>query len=434
MTRLKIYLIAAALAVAATVSASPLYAEQKTIVFDLITINSAITPPVSEFIIKSLDESLKAGAAGLIIEMDTPGGLDTSMRDIVKAMLNSQIPVIVYVSPSGARAASAGAIITAAANIAAMAPGTNIGAAHPVGIGLGKMDETMVAKVENDAAAYVKGIALKRGRNAEWLEEAVRKSVSITAEEALKLQVIDHVASDVEQLLEQIDGSRITLASGKIVLKTKGAVINQKTMGFREKILITISDPNIAYLLMLIGLAGLYFEFSHPGAILPGVIGGISLLLAFFALQTLPVNYAGVLLIVLAIILFIAEIKVVSNGILTVGGIISLVLGSLILYDSPDPALRVSLSVMIPAILVISAFFIGVITLAVKAQLRKPETGSEGMIGKKGLAATAIHQSGKVLIDGEYWNALSEENIDEGKPVRVCEVKGLQLIVEEIKS
>jgi membrane-bound serine protease (ClpP class) len=415
-------------------SPTVLSAQEKIPVFDVITVSSAITPPVAEYIIKSVEEAERSGAAGLMILMDTPGGLDLAMRDIIKSILNAKIPVIVYVHPSGARAASAGAIIAMAANVAAMAPGTNIGAAHPVGIGLGKMDETMVKKVENDAAAYARGIALKRGHNVEWIERAVRKSESITAEEALRLRVIDYVAPDVKSLLEAMDGRRITMETGRIILKTKGAVVNQKVMGFRERILITISDPNIAYLLMLVGLAGLYFEFSHPGAILPGVVGGISLIMAFFALQTLPVNYAGVLLIILAVILFIAEIKVVSHGILTIGGIISLILGSLILYESPDPALRVSLGVMIPAVAVISLFFVGVITLALKAQLRKPVTGGEGMIGKTGAAVTAVHREGKVLIDGEYWNATSERTIEDGKTIRVLGLKGLNLVVEETEN
>jgi len=409
------------------------WADGKPPVFDVISVNSAITPPVSEYIVKSIEGSTRDGSAGVIIELDTPGGLDSAMRDIVKCLLNSKIPVFVYVSPPGARAASAGAIITVAANIAAMAPGTNIGAAHPVGIGIGKMDETMVEKVVNDMAAYARGIAVQRGRNAEWVEKAVRKSVSVTAEEALRLRVIDYVAPDVESLLNQTDGKEVILASGKTTLKTKGAVVNRKKMGFRERVLTTISDPNIAYLLMLIGLAGLYFEFAHPGAVIPGVVGGISLILAFFALQTLPVNYAGVLLILLAIILFIAEVKVVSHGILTIGGIVSLILGSLILYESPDPALRVSLGVMVPAIVLVSLFFVAVISLAVKAQLRKPETGMEGMVGKEGVAITAIHQAGKVLVGGEYWNAESERGISEGSRIKVLGMKGLKLIVEEIK-
>lgn len=409
-------------------------AEDRPPVYDTVTVSSAITPPVAEYVIRSIDESTRSGSQGIVILLDTPGGLDTAMRDIIKSILNARIPVIVFVHPSGARAASAGAIITVAAHVAAMSPGTNIGAAHPVGIGLGKMDETMLKKVENDAAAYARGIALKRRHNVEWIEKAVRKSESITAEEALKLRVIDYVAPDVRSLLNAMDGREVTLETGKVRLRTHGARLNEKKTGLRERILITISDPNIAYLLMLVGLAGLYFEFAHPGAILPGVVGGISLILAFFALQTLPVNYAGVLLIILAVILFIAEIKVVSHGILTIGGIISLILGSLILYESPDPALRVSFGVMIPAIAVISLFFTAVIALALKAQLRKPLTGREGMIGKTGVTVTAVHEDGKVLIEGEYWNASCWRSIEEGKSIRVLGLKGLSLEIEEIET
>ena len=276
------------------------------------------------------------------------------------------------------------------------------------------MDKTMSQKVENDAVAYVQGIAKKRGRNEEWVEKAVRKSESITAEEALRLKVIDFVATDLNQLLEQADGREVSLSTGKKVLRTKGAVLNEKKMGTRQRILSALSDPNIAYILLLVGLAGLYFEFSNPGAILPGVIGGISLIMAFFAMQTLPVNYAGIALILFSIILFIAEIKVISHGILTVGGIVSLVIGSLMLFQSPDPSLRVSWSVLIPAVTVTSLFFIAVIAIAVKAQLRQRQGGKEGMRGEEGLAVTDIHEEGKVLIHGEYWNAVSDVPVTRG--------------------
>lgn len=408
------------------------YAEEKRPVFDLITVSATITPPIAEYINQSITESAKAGAAGLIVLLDTPGGLDLAMRDIAKGILNSSIPVIVYVSPSGARAASAGVIITMAAHVAAMTPGTNIGAAHPVGIGIGGADKTMMKKVENDAVAYVMGIAKKRGRNEEWVEKAVRKSESITAEEALRLKVIDYVATDLNQLLEQAHNKEVVLSTGKKVLKTKGAVINEKKMGTRQKILATISDPNIAYILFLVGLAGLYFEFAHPGVILPGVIGGISLLLAFFSMQTLPVNYAGVLLILFGIILFIAELKVVSHGILTIGGIISLIMGSLMLFDSPDPALRVSWQVMIPALAIICLFFVGIIALVLKAQMRKRHTGKEGMTGETGIAVTDIHETGKVVVKGEYWDASSGKLVDKGKEIKVISVEGLKVRVEEI--
>ena len=314
-----------------------------------------------------LNDAQKEKAEGLIILLDTPGGMDTAMRDIAKSILNAPLPVIVFVSPSGARAASAGVIITEAAHIAAMAPGTNIGAAHPVSIGIGgstgDKDKTMSEKIENDAAAYARSIAKARGRSEEWAEKAVRKSESITAEEALKLNVIDFVAPDIDKLLVAIDQKEVNLAKGKKKISTKNAIINNKKMGTRQGVLAAISDPNISYILLLIGLAGLYFELSTPGAILPGVIGGISLLLAFFGLSTLPVNYTGILMIIFGVILFIAEIKVMSHGMLTVGGVISLIMGSLLLFDTPEPALRLSLQVLIPAVLVASGFFI-VVSLA----------------------------------------------------------------------
>lgn len=402
--------------------------------FDVITVSATITPPVAEYIVQNIDASAKANSDGLIILLDTPGGLDLAMRDIAKGILNSSLPVVVYVHPSGARAASAGVIITVAAHIAAMTPGTNIGAAHPVGLGIGGTDKIMMKKVENDAVAYVRGIADKRGRNADWVEKAVRKSESITAEEAHKLKVIDFVAVDLKTLLEQIDGKEVILLTGKKVVRTKDVIINEKRMDTRQRILAAISDPNIAYILFLVGLAGLYFEFAHPGVILPGVVGGISLILAFFALQTLPVNYAGVLLILFGIILFIAEIKVISHGLLTVGGIISLILGSLLLFDSPDPALRVSWSVMIPTLTIICLFFAGIIALVLKAQMRKRRTGKDGMVGEEGKAITDVYETGKVFIKGEYWNASSDKPVEKGRRVRISKVEGLIIKIEEIKD
>lgn len=411
----------------------PAAAADKEPVFDVITIQAPITPPIAGYIVKSIEQATTDKANGIIIMLDTPGGLDLAMRDIIRAMLNSEIPVIIFVGPSGARAASAGAIITITAHVAAMAPGTNIGAAHPVSIGVGKMDETMAKKIENDMVAYARSIALKRGHNPDWVEKAIRESESLTAEEALKQKVIDYLATNTDQLLEQMDGKKVAVSSGEITINSKGAKLNHKEMSLRQKVLITISDPNIAYLLFLLGLAGLYFEFSNPGAFIPGIVGGISLLLSFFALQTLPVNYAGVLLILFAVILFIAEIKVISNGLLTIGGIISLVLGSLMLFESPDPAIQLSLQVMIPAVVFISLFFIGVIWLAVRAQLLKPHTGGEGMIGLNGEAVTDVEKSGKIFVNGEYWNATSKEPIAKGKKVRVVAISGLLAEVEEVK-
>jgi len=398
---------------------------------EVIIIDGVINPVVAEFVTKAIRRAASEKAECLIIQMDTPGGLDLSMRSIIKEMLNADIPVIVYVGPGGARAASAGAIITLAADIAAMAPGTNIGAAHPVSLGGGKIGEEMTAKVENDAAAYVESIAIKRNRNKEWAIKAVRESVSITEKEALKINVIDLIASDLNDLLSQIDGREIKTASGVKKLTTKNIAVNYSEMGLREKILDTLSNPNIAYILMMIGMLGLYFELSNPGAIFPGAIGVISLILAFFAFQTLPVNYAGILLILLALILFILEIKVTSFGMLSVGGIISLTLGSLMLFDSSVPFLRVSFDFIIPVVATTSAFFILAIYLAVKAQRRKPATGKEGLLGSTGIVKSKIDPQGKVFIHGEYWDATSNEMIPEDTQVEVIEVKDIGIKVKK---
>ena len=419
----------------AAVSAA--YAQDQKPVFHIMNLDGVITAPSAKYVAERLEDAKQAGAEGLIILMDTPGGLDTAMRDIAKSILNAPLPVIVYVYPSGARAASAGVIIAQAAHIAAMAPGTNIGAAHPVAIGIGgqaEMDKNMSKKVENDAAAYARSIAKIRGRSEEWVEKAVRKSESITADEALKLKVIDIVAPDLEKLLAAIDQREVTVAGKTRKISAANAVTENKKMGTRQGILSAISNPNIAYLLLLIGLAGLYFEFSTPGAILPGVIGGISLLLAFFGLSTLPVNYTGILLIVFSIILFIAEIKIMSHGMLTVGGVISLALGSFLLFETPEPALRLSLQVLVPAVLVASGFFIVVIWLAVKAQMRKHYSGTESMIEAQGEAVTDINGEGKVFFQGEYWTAQSDQFIPRGAKVKIRAVSGLKLTVEETKK
>ena len=400
-------------------------------VFDVVTVNAAITPPVTEYILKNIEASFRNGSEGLIVQLDTPGGLDLAMRDIAKGILNAPLPVIVYVSPSGARAASAGVIITISAHIAAMAPGTNIGAAHPVGLGIGKMDKVMAKKIENDAIAYARGIAAKRMRNEDWVERSVRRSESVKAEEALRLKVIDAVSPDIQSLLETIHGRTVELPSGKKTLSARGAVLQYKAMDLRQRILTVISDPNIAYLLLLVGLAGLYFEFAHPGVILPGVIGGLSLILAFFSLQTLPVNFAGVLLILFAVVLFIAEIKIVSHGLLTVAGIASLTIGSIMLFDTPEPAMRVSLSVLVPAVAMTSLFFIAIIGLVVKAQMRPKRMGTDGMVGTTGTALSDIDPEGKVLVQGEYWNAFSDGPILKDSPVRVTAVDKLRLKVEK---
>ncbi|HBR16021.1 MAG: serine protease [Deltaproteobacteria bacterium RIFCSPLOWO2_12_FULL_43_16] len=397
-----------------------------------LTVDGIVNPVMSEFIVKGIQDAVKENAEAVVIQLDTPGGLDLSMRDIVKAILSSDVPIIVYVAPAGSRAASAGVFITYAAHVAAMAPGTNIGSAHPVAMGGEKMDETMMKKVENDAVAYIKGIAAKRHRNAEWAEKAVRKSENITAEEALKLKVIDLIAQDKKTLFEAIDGRKVEMISGEKVLKTAKAEVKEVEMGLRYRILNAITNPNVAYILMMIGLIGLYFELSNPGLILPGVVGAICLVLAFYAFQTLSVNYAGLLLIGLAALFFIAEIKVTSYGLLTVAGIIALTIGSLMLFESPLPFMRLSLWVVLPTVVTITALFLGAMYYGLKIRHKKPVSGMEGLIDEIGVANTDIANEGKVFIDGEYWDAWSDEQIKEGEKVKVLDVKGLKLKVVRI--
>jgi membrane-bound serine protease (ClpP class) len=354
------------------------------------------------------------------------------MRVIVKNILNSEVPIIVYVSPSGARAASAGVMITLAADIAAMAPGTNIGAAHPVTMGQ-EMDKEMARKVENDMVAYVKSIASKRRRNVEWAEKAVRKSVSITEKEALDSMVIDLIATDLNDLIRKIDGRRIKRDDKEEVLSTSGAPVVFLKENLRLRVLKTLSDPNIAYILMMIGMTGLFFELAHPGAIFPGVLGGICLILAFFAFHTLPVNYAGILLIILSIILFILEIKVTSFGLLGIAGIICFILGSLMLFKVPS-YMGLSWKTIIPTVAVVSLFFLVIGTLAFKAYLSKPKTGMEGLIGAAGVVTQKIVGEGKVFVHGEYWHAYSEEVIEAGDKIEVTGAQDLRLRVRKIQK
>ncbi|HPD60415.1 MAG TPA: nodulation protein NfeD [Thermodesulfobacteriota bacterium] len=411
--------------------AGPLMVSSGSNTINVIEVNGIINPVSAEYIIDSIKTTEKDSAQCLIIKLDTPGGLDTSMRQIIKEILNSQVPVIVYVAPDGARAASAGVLITMAAHVAAMAPGTNIGAAHPVSMGGEKMSREMSEKVENDAVAYIQSIATKRKRNSEWAEKAVRESVSIKADEALKINVIDLVSPNLNDLLQKLDGREVDVDGRKVILATKGATVHDLRLSFREKILATLTDPNIAYILMMLGVAGLYFELAHPGAIFPGVIGAICLILAFYSFQVLSVNYAGILFIILAIILFLAEIKVASYGLLSIGGTLCLLLGSLMLFNSTSPFLRPSLGVLIATILVTAGFFITVAGLAFRAYIRKPTTGSEGMIGLVGVVTSRIAPRGKVFVHGEYWNADSEEVIEEGEEVEVIGVKELTIKVKK---
>ena len=402
---------------------------------DVIAIKAegVVNGVMSDFISKNINYAAGKNAELLVIELDTPGGLASSMEKIVKSINASEVPVAVYVSPGGAKAASAGVFITLSAHIAAMAPGTNIGAAHPVNIGGEKMDKTMAEKVVNDASAYIKSIAEKRGRNSEWAEKAVRESVSITNEEALKLNVIDIVAPNLDSLLQTIDGRTVETSIGKHVIKTSGIKVERQEMGLRLKILNIISNPNVAYLLMLLGFYGIFFEFTSPGAIFPGVFGSISLILALYAFQPdiLPVNWAGLILIIIAIIMFILEVKIISHGALTIGGIIAMIMGSLMLFESPEPFLSASLKVIIPAVLVTALFFIFTISLALKAYRRKPQTGAEGLIGYEGEAKTDVHATGQVFVHGEIWSAWSDEPVKAGEKITVEKVENLKLKVRK---
>ena len=393
----------------------------------VIQISDAITPGVADFVKQGLEQASSEQAACVIIELNTPGGLVDSMRDIVMSMYASTVPVIVYVAPSGARAASAGVMITMAADIAAMAPVTNIGAAHPVNIDGKDGNKTMSEKITNDMAAYIRSIAQKRKRNEKWAEKAVRQSISATETEALKEKVIDLIAKDTDELIQKINGREI---AGKGVLKLDQAKIIHLSQNLRTKILKTISDPNIAYILMMIGLAGLYFELSHPGAIFPGVLGGISLILAFFAFRALSVNYAGVLLIILALVFFILEMKIASFGLLSLAGIVSLLLGSLMLFEGKGPELQLAWSVFLPTLISVSAFFVIIANLVFRAQISTPKSGAEALIGEIGIAKTAIMPEGRVQVHGELWKAMSDKPIDAGTKVRVVKVEGLTIDVE----
>ena len=393
----------------------------------IIELEGPINPGTAMFVARGIEKAKDQGAALAVVRLDTPGGLASSMRTIVKAILNSPVPVVVYVAPRGAGAASAGVMITVAGHIAAMAPGTNIGAAHPVTAGGKDVGGTMSEKVVNDMASYGRGIAEGQGRNAEWVEKAIRESVSITAEEALKNNVIDLVAKDIDELLQLLDGREVNLPAGKVTLKTAGLTKTYFRIGFRDKVLKTISDPNIAYILMMIGLAGLYFEMAHPGAIFPGVIGGISLILAFYSFQTLPVNYAGLLLIALAIIFFIAEIKVASYGVLSIGGLISLIIGSIMLFED----VGVSLKLLLPTVLLVGGFFVVVAGLAFKAHRAKPKSGATGLLGEVGVVKEIIDPEGLVFVHGGYWRAEAKEKIEPGEKVKVEGLHGLVLRVKK---
>jgi membrane-bound serine protease (ClpP class) len=405
----------------------------------VIKVEGTINPSTAEYISSSIKKATEEGAECLVIELDTPGGLLESTRSIVKSILSAEIPVVVFVYPSGARAGSAGVFITLSAHIAVMAPGTNIGAAHPVGIGgMGDTSKVMEQKITNDAAAFVRTIAEKRNRNVKWAERAVRESISSTETEALKDSVIDLISKDLKDLLDKIDGRKVKINSEEKILRTKDAKVKFVEMNWREKLLALISDPNIAYILLLLGIYGILFELYNPGAIFPGVIGAICLILAFYSLQALPINYAGLALIVLGIILLLLEIKIVSNGLLTIGGAISLLLGSVMLINSPFELMQISLTVIITAVALTVLFFLFAIGMALKAQRRKPTTGKEALVGERGIALTKFKPAsngwatGQVRVHGEIWKAISQDAINPNEEIVVRGIEGLTLKVEKV--
>jgi len=400
-----------------------------------IEIEGVISPVTLRLVGLAIDRAQAERAQALVLLLDTPGGLERSMRAIVQRMMNAEVPVVVFVAPTGARAASAGVFITMAGHVAAMAPATNIGAASPVSVGGGGADKTMMKKVENDAAAFIRTVATERGRNADWAEKAVRQAVAVTEREALKLNVIDLVADSLPDLLAKIDGRTIKLPKGTVTLATKGAPVRPIEIGFRDRFLNVITDPNVAYVLMMLGMLGLFFELSNPGVILPGIIGGISLILAFFAFQSLPINYAGLLLILFGIVLLVAEIKIVSHGVLAIGGMISMALGSLMLFDSPEVGFRVSWWVIAPTVGATAGLFLFVVAAGVRALGRPPATGVEGLVGKTAIVRERLAPEGQVMVSGEIWRAVAQgEPLEPGAQVRIVSVDGLTLKVAKAEA
>lgn len=398
-------------------------------------VSGAINPVSARYIERVLARAKQEEAECFVLELDTPGGLMNSMQEITKDFLNAEIPVVVYVSPSGARAASAGAFIAFSAHILAMAPGTRIGAAHPVTLGITSttkegVDSTMQKKVLNDAVAQIRSICSLRGRNEELAEEMVLESRSVSAEEAVQLDAIDIIAENLDTLIKTLDGWKVQLPRGAYMLSTRAIKVKHENMSPSEEILYTVLDPNIAYILMLVGIMGIFMEMSHPGAILPGVVGGISLLLALYAFQILPINYTGIILILFGILLLLLEIKVTSYGILTIGGISSMLIGSFMLTSGAAPSMRISYATILPGIILIALFFIFVVAKALLIQRKKVTTGDKGLIGELGVAISDIEGTGSVKVHGEYWHARSDEKILSGERVRVVDIDGIVLVVK----
>ncbi len=402
----------------------------------VIKLDGAINPAATAFIERGIEEALDKKAQCLIVELNTPGGLLKSTRVIVSTFLESKVPIVVYVSPPGSHAGSAGVFITMAAHIAAMAPGTNIGAAHPVNVE-GKMDSVMAEKVTNDAAAFIRTIAEKRQRNLKWAEDAVRKSQSITETEALDTNVIDIVAKNLNDLLTQIDGKKVVTVSGTITLETKNASIDVVEMDWAEKILDLLSSPNLAIILFQLGVIGLMLELYNPGSIFPGVVGVICLILAFYAMHTLPINYAGLALMIFGIILFLLELKITSHGMLTIGGVISLFLGSIMLIRTSSMLefVEISLTVIILSVAISTLFFAFVLGYGLRILKRKPSTGIEGIVGEIGEALTEINPIGMVRVHGEIWNAESiDGNISKGEQIQITGIEKLKLKISRLSN
>ena len=400
-----------------------------------VVVNDTIQPISEEYIARALDEARRRGDQAVLIEINTPGGLVDSTRQIIEHITTSAVPVIIYVTPSGSRAASAGFFILESADIAAMSPGTNTGAAHPVILGGGKMDDVMKEKLENDAAALMRSVAARRGRNVDVAESTVRQSKSFTEQEALSQHLIDYVAANDDELLRQIDGKSFKRFNGETVtLKLSGQPLSLFNMTLKEKILAYLMDPNVAFLLLAIGALSLYVEFNHPGAVIPGTVGIVFILVAAFALNLLPTRFAALILILGAFALFAAEAKFATHGILTIGGIALLTLGGLLLVDSPIPEMRVhlltALAVSIPLGL-ITAFLM---TIALKARRNKVVTGAQGLVGEMGVAQTTLSPQGKVFVHGELWDAVASSALPPGQMVIVRSIEGLILQVDPLAA
>jgi len=392
--------------------------------------NDPVSPVMADYVERLIKEAEKRKAGVIVLQIDTPGGLESAMRDVIKSIMNTYIPVVVYVYPSGARAASAGAIITVSADIAAMAPSTNIGSASPVQMTGRDVDETMKKKIVNDMVAFVRSIAEEKGRNTKLIEQMITKSLNLSAKEAVEKGVVDVLAEDLDQLLKKINGKTIKKMNADIKIQIdKDEKIVKVEKGFREKLLSVLANPTLAYLLLMIGFYGIFFELYNPGSVIPGVVGAISILLALYALNTIDVNWLGVLLIILGILFFVLELITPTFGALAISGVIALLIGSIILVDPSSPYGDIPLKVIIPVVVFSAVFFLSVAFLGLKAQMRRNITGKEGMIGKIGTARTDINPEGKVFVEGEIWDAYSDEPIRKGDKVKILSVEGLRLKV-----